>query len=325
MKHFFIINPKAGQGESVDIEDEIMEQAGLRGLTLTSDQKRGVNLPEDYDVIIYRTRSVGDAERYVRYVCRSFGSGETFRFYACGGDGTLNEVVNGCAGFGFAEAACIPEGTGNDYIKNYPDAGDFRSIKAQMDGKAVMSDVIKYTVDGKEPRYCINMFNIGLDCNVVDLTMRTKKIPMVRGHLAYLLGVLITFIQKKGADLTIKCGDGFVFDGKLLLVAIANGMFCGGGVKGIPQAVTDDGLMDISIVKNATRLEFVKLYKEYKEGTHIDDKKAMEHFILRKCERAEITPRKGVMKLCTDGEISLAGHTVFEMVPSAVKFSVPAK
>ena len=126
---------------------------------VTSDEKH-VNDPDDYDVVIYRTKSAGDAERYVRYICRTkLGTDpdwtingfvqrtgdEQFRFYACGGDGTLNEVVNGCYGFDGAEVACIPCGTGDDYIKCYPDAGDFTSISAQMDGKAVDSDLIRYT------------------------------------------------------------------------------------------------------------------------------------------------------------------------------------
>ena len=331
MKHFFIINPAAGQGNSVELEDKIWEQAGLRGLIVTEDQKRGVNAPEKYDVIIYRTKSVGDAERYVKYICKSAEDmpeddvvkPEIYRFYACGGDGTLNEVVNGCCGFSFAEVACIPYGTGNDYIRCYPGAGDFHDVGAQMDGISVESDMIRYTVEDNEPKYCINMFNIGLDCNVVDLTARIKKVPLVQGHLAYLLGVLVTFIKKKGADLTIECDDGFVYDDKLLLVAIANGIYCGGGVKGIPQAITNDGLMDVSIVKKATRIEFLRLYNEYKKGTHVDDKNALKHFILKKSSRVTVTPREGSMKLCVDGEIMIAGRTVFEIAPSAIRFSVP--
>ena len=326
MKHFFIINPAAGQGGSVDLESQIWEQAGLRGLTATEDQKRGVNEPEKFDVIIYRTKGVGDAERYVRYIChRMSGDEERCRFYSCGGDGTLNEVANGCRGADFAEAACMPYGTGNDYIKNFPGAGDFTSVKAQMDGFPVMSDMIRYTVEGKEPRYCINMFNIGLDCNVADLTSRMKKLPLVEGHFAYILSLLVTFVRKKGTDLTIRCDDGFIYDDKLLLIAIANGTCCGGGVKGIPMAITNDGVMDISIVKKATRMEFVRLFNEYKKGTHIDDEKAMEHFIIRRCRRVEVTPRKGKMKLCIDGEIAQVGKTVFEIIPDAVRFTLPAK
>ena len=335
MKHFFIINPAAGQGMSVELEEKIWEQAELRGLMVTADQKRGVNAPDDLDVIIYRTKGVGDAERYVKYICRSIGGSggdyegrhgmdrEIFRFYACGGDGTLNEVVNGCYGFDFAEAACVPYGTGNDYIRNYPEAGDFSDVGAQMDGSAVPSDMIRYTVEGEEPRYAINMFNIGLDCNVADLTSRLKKLPLVQGHFAYILSVLVTFIKKAGTDLTIEGDDGLSYDDKLLLIAIANGTCCGGGVKGIPQAITNDGLMDVSIVKGATRREFVKLFNEYKKGTHLDDKAALEHFVIKKCTHLAVTPRKGKMKLCTDGEISFVGSTGFEIVPSAIRFSLP--
>ena len=338
MKHFFIINPAAGQGRATDIEEEIRLQSELRGLLVTSDEKH-VNDPDDFDVIIYRTKGAGDAERYVRYICRTkLGTDpdwtingfvqrtgdEQFRFYACGGDGTLNEVVNGCYGFDGAEVACIPFGTGDDYIKCYPDAGDFTSISAQMDGKAVDSDLIRYTPEGAGSRYCINMFNIGLDCNTADLTQKMKKAPFVSGSLAYILSLLLIFIRKKGTDLTIECDGEVIYDDKLLLVAIANGQDCGGGVKGIPQAVTDDGLMDISIVKKASRMQFVRLFGEYKKGTHLADEHARKLFVIKTGKHVVVTPRSGQMKLCIDGEISMVGKTSFDIVPAGIRFSVPA-
>lgn len=330
MKHVFLINPKAGQGDSVDLEGKIKVQAELRGLLFTIDQKRGVNSPDAYDVFIYFTKSVGDAERYVRYFCKQIKAlaadgenAETVRFYACGGDGTLNEVVNGCFGFDFAEVACIPSGTGNDYIRCYQDAGDFHSIGAQMDGRSVYSDLIQYQVEGEDPRYCINMFNIGLDCNVVDLTAKMKKVPLVMGSMAYFLSLLVIFARKEGANLKIEYDDGFVYNDKLLLVAIANGMYCGGGVKGIPKAILNDGLMDVSLVKNATRRDFVRVFGKYKKGTHLEDEHARELFIYKKCRHLTVTPNTGEMKLCTDGEIQMAGKTEFEIIPDAIKFSVP--
>ncbi len=338
MKHFFIINPAAGQGRAVDIEEEIRIQSELRGLLVTSDE-RHVNDPDDFDVIIYKTRNVGDAERYVKYICRTkLGTDpdwtingfvqrtgdEQFRFYACGGDGTLNEVVNGCYGFDGAEVACIPCGTGDDYIKCYPDAGDFTSISAQMDGKAVNSDLIKYHSESGEIRYCINMFNIGLDCNTADLTQKMKKAPFVSGPMAYILSLLVIFVRKKGTDLTIECDGEVIYDDKLLLVAIANGEYCGGGVKGVPQAILNDGLMNISIVKKASRLQFAKLFGEYKKGTHLADEHARELFIIKEGKHVVVTPRKGQMKLCIDGEISMVGKTSFDIIPDGIRFSVPA-
>lgn len=331
MKHVFLINPAAGQGNSVELEGEIRAQAELRGLTLTSDQKKGVLHPEIYDVYIYMTKGVHDAERYVKFFLRYFldltyGENmkpETVRFYACGGDGTLNEVVNGAYGFDNAEIACIPSGTGNDYVRCYPDAGDFCSVAAQMDGSPVKSDLIRYTTEDGRSRYCINMFNIGLDCNVVDLTARMKKVPLVMGSFAYYLSVLVMLIKKKGADLRIEYDDGFIYDDKLLLVAIANGIYCGGGVKGIPDAITNDGIMDVSLVKKASRRDFVRLFGKYKKGTHLQDARARELFIYKKAKRVTVVPRNGKMKLCVDGEIMEAGKTMFEIVPGAVNFSVP--
>ena len=86
MKHIFIVNPKSGQG---DIQKNLINELEKRGLAF------------------YLTRSPGDGEEYIKRVCAA-GPSEKIRFYACGGDGTLNEVVNGVFGFKNAEAAAMP-------------------------------------------------------------------------------------------------------------------------------------------------------------------------------------------------------------------------
>ena len=79
------------------------------------------------------------------------------------------------------------------------------------------------------------MFNIGFDCNVVDLTAKLKTYPLLAGSMAYLMAVLCILIRKKGADLRVEL-DGEVYeDGPVLLTALANGSFCGGGVKSCTQ------------------------------------------------------------------------------------------
>ena len=86
-------------------------------------------------------------------------SSERLRFYACGGDGTLGEVVNGAAGQVNAEVGLIPIGTGNDFVRNFADAGDFFDIEAQVMGEARAIDLIKCN-----DRYGINVVNVGFDC-----------------------------------------------------------------------------------------------------------------------------------------------------------------
>ena len=111
--------------------------------------------------------------------------------------------------------------------------------------------------------------------------------------------------------------DGTEFSGRLLLIAVANGCYCGGGVKGIPKARIDDGLIDVSLVNNTTRRNFIRLFPKYAKGTHLDDPAADDLIIIR--------PNGDQMKLCVDGEITMAGEIKFEIVPGAFRFVVPGE
>ena len=309
MKHIFVINPKAGKkGGKENLEASI----------IAAGEKLGK------DVEIYETRFAGDGEDFVRRTAASMGQDEKIRFYACGGDGAIHEIFNGAYGFDNVEVGCIPMGTGNDYIRNYGDAKQFRDIEAQLMGEAVDSDMIRYSVDGGEPRYCANMFNIGFDCNVVDQTAKAKNWPLVNGSFAYILSVFIMLIKKKGANLRVEFEDGEVFDDKLLLMAIANGCYCGGGWKSNPVASLDDGIMDIGLIRDIPRRQFPVLLPKYSKGTHLTHKGIEKILIYKKSKTLKITANGENMRLCTDGEITDARHVTFEMVPKAIKFAVPA-
>ena len=157
---------------------------------------------------IYVTKSRGDAENFARLAAsEAENAGEEIHIIACGGDGTLNEVLNGVMGFDYAAVGVMPTGTGNDFVRNFPDAGDFMSINAQLKGKVERCDAIRYSgfIDGREQtRYCANMFNIGFDCNVVDLTATLKEYPLLKGSFAYLAAVMGILIKKKGANLKVE-------------------------------------------------------------------------------------------------------------------------
>lgn len=307
MRHIFIINPASGRNR---------KRKALKAQIIKTAEN--LNLCAE----IYETRSRGDGENYVKEQCRQRTAGERLRFYACGGDGSLNEVVNGAVNQSDVEVGCIPMGTGNDYVRNFPEAGDFSDIAAQMRGKPVSGDLIRYTEAGIS-RYCINMFNIGFDCNVAVQTDQIKKFPLIRGSLAYLISVFLVLIQKKGADLIIEYEEGPAHDGELLLVALANGCFCGGGVKGIPRAVVDDGLMDVSLIHDVSRRTFVRLFPKYAKGTHLEEPGIDRILDYRKCRKVTIHPNRGQMNLCVDGEVKSAGTVEFEIVPQCIRFVVP--
>lgn len=250
------------------------------------------------------------------------------RIYGCGGDGTINELVNGCFGYAGVEIGAIPMGTGNDYIRNYGKAADFKDIRRQMQGRSVSSDLIGFRAvyhNNIMEGYCANMFNIGFDCNVVDLTSKVKRWPLVGGSLAYLISVFLILIRKKGADLRIEYADGRVIDGKILLIAIANGCYCGGGVKGVPYCRLDDGLMDVSVVKNISRISFISLFPSYAKGTHMQRHKIQAQKIIQYSRETslKIIANGEHLRLCTDGEITTQKTVEFSIVPDGFRFVVP--
>ncbi len=312
MKTVFLLNPKAGKGKGFDkIKNVVLEASKETGL----------------DAGVYITKSIGDAEVFSRLAAaEAQRAGEKVRLIACGGDGTLNEVLNGIMGFESASVGVIPMGTGNDFVRNFPDKDRFKDVKGQILGETVKCDVIKYSgvIEGEEKSgYCVNMFNIGFDCNVVDLTARLKTYPALKGSLAYVAAVAGTLIKKKGADLKIDVDGKTVHEGPLLLTAIANGSFCGGGFKGVPKASVDDGFMDINVIYDITRREFIKKLPYYAKGTHMELSNVGDFLCYKKCRQVVITPLDGSMKLCIDGEIRNAGKVCMEIIPEAVNFIVP--
>ena len=297
METIFIVNPMAGQGNFKNIKEKI-ESLGAK---------------------MYVTESVGDAERYVRKMCQNFDS---VRFIACGGDGTFNEVLNGAYGNKNTEIGIIPIGTGNDFCRNFD--CDFKNIESLLVADTVKCDAIRYTTNGVT-RYCANMFNIGFDCNVADLTTQMKKKPFISGPLAYFISILLVLIKKKGADLKIEIDEKNVYNGPLLLTSLANGKFCGGGIMSNPEALISDGEMNINIIKNIKRLKLLTVLPRYMNGTHMTIKNIDKIIHNQECKKVLIKPNSSSFRICCDGEVQDAGEVEFEVIPGAFNFVVPNK
>lgn len=305
MKTVFVVNPKAGSGKNTE---KLVES--INKLT---------------DAEIYFTKSAGDGERFVKQYCEQNG---TARFIACGGDGTLNEVLNGAINYEGTQIGVIPMGTGNDFCRNFEAAGDFSDVKAQLCGNSVKCDAIRYRTisDGKQKNgYCVNMFNIGFDCNVADMTAAVKKKPFISGSIAYLISIFVILIKKKGANIKVELDGKEYHSGQLLLTSVANGSYCGGGIKSNPLASVHDGMINANIVYNISRLNFLTKLPYYMKGTHINIPGIEKIIFSTKCRKMTITPIDKVMRLCVDGEIINAEKTEFEIVPAAFDFVIPAK
>lgn len=303
MKHFFIVNPAAGRGNKIDFLVDLIRKVG---------KSRNLN----YE--LYMTEGVGDARRYVSEKCKVGNHGETLRFYACGGDGTLNEVVNGAVGFEGAEIAAVPIGTGNDFVRNFGSEEAFFDLENQIDSEAVLCDLM--TVNEK---YCVNMINIGFDCEVVARTARIKRNPLIPGKLAYIFGVIGEFLRLRGV--AFRCTLDGICQGerKFLLSLFANGGFCGGGFRAAPYAELTDGKMDICFIRFVKRLQFIGMIGSYKKGLHMLRGDCDEFFEYYKCSDVLLEFDKP-QRVCVDGEISEYHALHLGVVRNAVRFVLPA-
>ncbi|NLW74567.1 MAG: hypothetical protein GX057_06750 [Clostridiales bacterium] len=301
MKHCFLINPAAGKGKLFrSIDGDIRAYCDRQGV--------------DYE--IYYTKGIGDAEDYIRRTCGE-ASGE-LRFYACGGDGTLNEVANGAAGYPGASVGVIPTGTGNDFVRSFTCREHFLDIAAQVGGRIVGLDLIEYN-----RKLATTTLNSGFDAEVVKRVLRIKRNPMVPVKAAYLLGALIELINKPGVKMSVSVVGGETQKKDLLLVCIGNSAYCGGGFHSGPYASIRDGLLDVAFIRNVSRLTFLSLLSSYKDGTYLQKKGIDKIVEYKKCKSLEVD-FCGVRSVSIDGELVECDKLSVSTRPGALRFCLPA-
>ncbi len=307
MKTVFVINPNAGRGKKFHNAVEAIK-----------------NICSKFGAEVYITKSVGDASVFVRDYCIKNGPA---RFIACGGDGTFNEVLNGAIGFEGNQLGIVPIGTGNDFCRNFASHKEFFDLEGQMFGECVKCDAIRYELkenDKIKSGYCANMFNVGFDCAVADTTNTVKEKTFISGPLAYFVSIFINLVMKKTSNLDVEIDGEKEFCGELLLTSIANGCYCGGGLKTNPIASINDGNININIVKNISMLKFLKLLPRYINGTYLKLKHIEDIVSSKRCRKVKIVSQKCI-RISIDGEITNTQVSEFEIVHNAFNFVVPGK
>lgn len=296
MKHIFVINPKAGKGKSYDfIKPKIDEYCTKNGL--------------DYEIMC--CSEFRESQKKVNEIA---SSGEPMRFYACGGDGTLYEVVNGAYGHKNAEVAVIPLGSGNDFIRLFGKKEDFYDLENVVNGVPVVLDVIKC---GNE--IAINQCSMGFDAEVCARQATFKKLPGVTGEGAYVASALYSLARKVKNTFTISIDDGEPFTMDCIFCYIGNSRWYGGGFQAAPKAMPDDGLIDIVYVeKTISRLKLLTLLGDYKAGNHLDWD--ITNFVRAKKIKIHSEQPAAVN---VDGECQYVNDAEFELIEKGITFVVP--
>lgn len=302
MRHIFIINPAAGKGKHVaELTERIRFACTARAV----------------DFLIYTTTRVGDATEAVQRMCADADTDTPLRFYACGGDGTLGEVTSGMADCPHAQLALIPAGTGNDFVRNFTENQNFFDINAQLDGTPAPIDALRL-----DDRWCINMINIGFDCEVVCKKEDLNKKPYIPSKLAYIAGVALTFFKMPGIRARVSV-DGAPYETMpLQLTTMANGTCCGGGFRSNPRASLQDGSIDLLQINPVSRLAFLRLIGSYQKGTHLDGDKNAKILRTLKCRTIDMEFDCD-QNICIDGEVTQTRKLHIKAAPAAVQFSIP--
>ena len=302
MIYHFILNPKSGRSpQQKRMEQDIVDACLKRQLSYH----------------IYYTTRRKNAITYVRSMIKEYPD-ERQRFICVGGDGTINEIANSAPANPNIEFGVIPNGSGNDFVRNFKHRRKFTEIDAQIDGEVKSFDLIKCNDD-----YCVNMVNIGFDCSVVIEADKFRKYKFISPGISYVLGVVVGFFFKKfGTQMRIIFDDGEIIDKQLTLTAIGNGKFCGGGFKSAPKAGLADGLLDVCIIDKVSRLSFLQLVGCYKDGTFLEKKKAQKIVKYKQTNHFKME-FEAPQPICIDGEVSNAKTVEFTVIPGAFNFVIP--
>ena len=295
MKHLFIINPAAGSRDRTeDYRQKIEALCAQKGI--------------DYRIAV--SAAPGECTRLAREAAQT---GQPYRIYACGGDGTLNEVVAGVAGYENAEVTVFSGGSGNDFVKLFSDSKAFFDLERLLDAEVAEFDLIRCNDD-----YSVNICSVGLDARIGTDVANYKRIPLLQGFRAYVVSTVVNVIRGISEHYVVDiCGE--TIDAEQTMICICNGRFYGGGFNPVPEADPTDGLLDVLLVKKVSRLQVPGVIGKYKAGCY----KELPHLV-RYFKTNEVTIRcDKPTAINLDGELRMAETVHIRVAEDKIRFFYP--
>ncbi|HZE13820.1 MAG TPA: diacylglycerol kinase family protein, partial [Chthoniobacterales bacterium] len=291
-KTCIILNPSAGKAR--DLDDIVARMARLP------------------DAEIRLTTKPGSAARFAKTALKN---GREL-IIAAGGDGTLNEVVNGIGeNSGNVQVGLIPLGTGNDFGRSIGVPPD---VDAAIDliraGETRPVDLVRVTSD--EVRYFVNVSAGGFSGLVNEkLTREMKK---TWGPLAYLRSAAAALPELRAYRTTLAFDNDESLMLELYNVVVANGRYVAGGMLIAPEAAIDDGLLDVILIPKRPAAELALVVAQMALGTHLSS----DAIVYRRTAKLTVNSKPG-MWFNVDGELVGNEPARFEIVPRALNFIAP--
>ena len=296
-KDVFIVNPKAGKHD---------QSAKIMELIRRSAEAHDLNYQ------IYVTEYKGHAIQIVAREAEA-NAPDLCRFYSCGGDGTLNEIVCGAAGHENAQVACYPCGTGNDFIKLFAGQEYFLSMDALIEADTIPLDLIQIN-----HKFAINLCSAGIDARVADWVGRHNHMIPLPGKLMYDLSLIVNFFGRIHRYYEVEL-DGMRLDGDYAIIVASSGRYYGGGFYAIPEAEPDDGLLDFLLIRKVRHLELLRLIGKYAAGRHNE---LADYQIYRRGKHLTLRSKKA--EPCNyDGEILRVADVSVGLAPWKLPVALP--
>jgi YegS/Rv2252/BmrU family lipid kinase len=295
----FLVNPASRNGRTRKLWPELAHRAarlGLEGQTLFSERPGHL-------IELAREAAAGGARLVV----------------AVGGDGTLNEVVNGLAGTG-VEVALLPNGTGQDFGRTHGIPTKFEdAVRVAVDGDTRTVDAARVHyrpwAGGNATRWFANVGSVGMSAAVAQRANSMSK--ALGGRVTFFYALTRVFLEWENTEVTVKLDDG-ERRGRMHDVVVANGVWHGGGMMLAPDARPDDGLFDVVLIGDVNKVDFLTTAPKIYKGKHVTHPKVE---IVRSATVAVDADEH--LPIEVEGEQIGTTPATFEVVPGALHVRVP--
>lgn len=296
MRYVFIVNPRAGNGKTAqklvpEIEAYFREAGGAYRVYFT------------------------EYPRHAASLARAEASmGGSVRIYACGGDGTIFEVLGGIIGYENVELGAFPCGTANDFLRWFRCGADFLSVEKQVRGSSVPIDIIR-----AGEQYAANLCAAGLEAETAAAFSHLRDMAVIGGKNAYRLSMVYSLWNLTGREMEIIMDSSPPVRGEFLGALAANGPCFGGIYTAAPRAVLNDGVLEFNLIASPSRRQLASFLSACRRGEAFENHPACRHFRGKsmKISCGEEIP------VCMDGEVFRCREITFEVMPHAVKFLIP--
>lgn len=297
---FVIVNPNAGNGKIQKDWNLISGYLNNAGLTFTAKF----------------TESRGHAISLAREA-----AADGFRnIITVGGDGTLNEVINGLLNGNICHStdfylALVPAGTGNDWGRMFGIPSDYeKAVGLIRERKVLLHDlgIVTYqSGEKKMSRYFINIAGLGFESVVVKRT-NSQKEKGYGGKTIYFYNILTSLLTYKNTRAEIIV-DGVRRTADVFSVNVGNGRYCGGGMQQTPEAMPDDGILDVTVINGIGKLEIIRNLKMLYNGTILSHPKIDSY----KCKNLKVS---SASPLWVEADGESLGHTPaeFTIIPAGI-------